>query len=123
MRGKGLKMSVFVHAQGIKNCPRREGGGSKNGKNMSMQLLNAPLLINLKISLEIFLIFAAFLITDVFMLYNQNIHSTSFRKRNKYHVKLEIKIRMLHQKLFCPIMTHLGKCGDSTYLDSGPLFF
>ncbi len=26
------------------------------------------------------------------------------------------------QKPFHPIMSHLGKCGDSTYLDSGPLF-
>jgi hypothetical protein len=27
--GGGQKMTVFVHAQGIKNCPRRGGGGQK----------------------------------------------------------------------------------------------
>jgi hypothetical protein len=27
--GGGQKMAVFVHAQGIKNCPRRGGGVKK----------------------------------------------------------------------------------------------
>ena len=34
MRGRGSKMSVFVHAQGIKTV-HAEGGGSKNGKILS----------------------------------------------------------------------------------------
>ena len=33
--GGGQKMSVFVHAQGIKNCPCRGGGGLKNGEILS----------------------------------------------------------------------------------------
>ena len=33
-------MSVFVHAQGMKNCSRR--GGGQNGKILSTQLLNDP---------------------------------------------------------------------------------
>ena len=37
--GGGQKMSVFGHAQGIKTVG---GGGSKNGKILSMLLLNAP---------------------------------------------------------------------------------
>ena len=38
--GGGQKMSVFVHAQGIKTV--HAGGGSKNGKILSTLLLNAP---------------------------------------------------------------------------------
>jgi hypothetical protein len=34
-----------------------------------------------------------------------------------------MEMRMLFQILFYPIVNHLGKCGDSTYLDSGPLFY
>ena len=29
---EGSKMSVSVHAQGIKNCPRKGGGGQKMAK-------------------------------------------------------------------------------------------
>ena len=41
--GGGQKMSVFVHAQGIKTV-HAGVGGSKTGKILSTQLLNAPLL-------------------------------------------------------------------------------
>ena len=37
------KMSVFVHAQAIKTVCTGRGGGSKNGKSLSTQLLNDPL--------------------------------------------------------------------------------
>ena len=33
--GGGQKMSVFVHAQGIKTVDAGMGGGAKNGKNLS----------------------------------------------------------------------------------------
>ena len=39
-------MSVFVHAQGIK-LSTQEGGGSKNGKILSTQLLNAPYAVHI----------------------------------------------------------------------------
>ena len=44
MGGGGQKMSVFVHAHGIKtvNSEKREGG-SKNDKILSTWLLNDPL--------------------------------------------------------------------------------
>ena len=35
MRGEGQKMSVFVHAQGIKTVQAAGGGGSKDGKILS----------------------------------------------------------------------------------------
>ena len=35
MRGRGSKMSVFVHAQGIKAVHTGGKGGSKNGKILS----------------------------------------------------------------------------------------
>ena len=41
-------MSVFVYAQGIKTVNAGGDGGSKNGKIMSTQLLNAPLLAQKK---------------------------------------------------------------------------
>jgi hypothetical protein len=41
MRGEGdQKISVFVHAKGIKTV--HAGGGSKNGKILSTLLLNDP---------------------------------------------------------------------------------
>ena len=44
--GGGQKMSVFVHAQGIKTVHAGRGGG-KNGKILSTKLLNVPLWLRL----------------------------------------------------------------------------
>ena len=43
MRGeRGQQMFVFVHAQGTKTVHAGGGGGSKNDKILSTELLNAP---------------------------------------------------------------------------------
>ena len=41
MRGGGGQNCLFLSRSGCKNCPHR-GGGSKDGKIMSTQLLNDP---------------------------------------------------------------------------------